>query len=721
MRRSGRCTTVAVLLGIWTFAPTGWADAPEATAGTGAAAIEEIVVTARKRPERLRDVPTSLTVLDGALLDTLGVRRLGEVERRLPNLAGNGSPLTGFGARYLRGLNAQARNIGFDSGYGVFVDGVYAGRYVSADRVLQNVDRIEYLPGPQGTLFGRNTTLGVVNIVTRAPGPKPSADVYLDLGSDGYRDLRGAASLPLGGDWAVSATAGQRQRDGLVQNRLLGTDGNNIDHWDARAALSGTLAGWQIDVAVDHYESTPDLIARQRLDGFGALPPRTAENDLPETLRDEDAGVSLTASRDTALGTFTSISALRRADTRADIDDDAWALPVQHLVGWEESVDQRTQELRLAGDRGRFNYLTGLYYQSQTAESSRSVASFFGAARADGRVESDTTAVFAQAGYAFTPRLDGELGLRWSREHKDLPRYAQDGGGVLLDFARSDERTVTDLSPSASLGYQVSERARAYLRYAQGFKSGGFNVDLITAPAVTPLEFDDEQVDTVEAGIKSTWLDQRLRLDLAVFHSKYRDLQVSQYEVLPGATLPTLRITNAASATTRGAELTAELVVAQWLVATAVGYADSELDDFADPLGPGTGNWVGNSLGGPEWTTSLLVQYSRTLGGSTELTVTAEHLYQDTLGGDLSGDRLATSDSLSLVNLSAELAFGGERRWAVRAWVDNVFDRDRVIERRRSAAPGLLTLLGFPPEIADSTVGLYNDPRTYGLQVSLSL
>lgn len=722
MIRRGRTPTTLCLLAAMPLAggvcSAAWADA---AARATAMDMEEIVVTARKRAEPLSAVPASVSVLDGDVLATLGARRLGEVELRLPNLASNGSPLTGFAARYVRGLNAQARNIGFDSGYGVFVDGVYGGRYVTADRVLQDVERIEFLPGPQGTLFGRNTTLGVLNIVTRPAEASRRADLLVDVGSDGYREVRAAASLPLGDAWAASASAGQRQRNGLVQNTFLDSDGNNIDHWDVRAALHGEAAGWRIALSTDHFESTPDLIARQRLEGIGALPPRVAENDLTERLRDRDRGISLSASRETPLGTLTSVSAWRTAETRADVDDDAWPLTVQHLIDWQESVDQFSQELRLAGEHDRLSYLGGAYFQAQEARSSRSVSSFFGAARADGRIEADTWALFATLGYAVTPRLDTEVGVRWTREHKDMPGYTQDGGGVLLDFALSDERTVTDVSPSASVRYALTERASVWARYARGFKSGGFNVDLVTQPAITPLEFDDEQVDTWEAGVRSRWLEERLRVHVTAFHSKYRDLQVSQYEVLPGATLPTLRITNAASASTRGAELDTELVLGQWLLAASVGYTDSEVDDFPDPLGPGSGNWQGNTLGGPEWTTSTRVQYARTLGGNTELTVTAEHLYQDALGGDLSGDRLAMSDSLSLVNVRAELAFGSLRRWTVRAWVDNVFDRDRVVERRRSAAPGLLTLLGFPAEIADSTVGLYNDPRTYGVQVRLSL
>jgi outer membrane receptor protein involved in Fe transport len=168
-------------------------------------------------------------------------------------------------------------------------------------------------------------------------------------------------------------------------------------------------------------------------------------------------------------------------------------------------------------------------------------------------------------------------------------------------------------------------------------------------------------------------------------------------------------------------ELGAELILARWLFAANVGQTHSEVDDFPDPLGPGTGNHAGNGLGGPEWTSSLLMQYTRGLGNRADLTLTAEHLFQDAVGGDLSGDVLATSDTLALVNLRAELAFGSERRWRIRAWVDNVFDTDRVVERHRSPASGLLMLLGYPPEIAESTVGLYNDPRTYGIQLNLTL
>jgi iron complex outermembrane receptor protein len=716
--------TVLTCLPPLTLASAAWADAGSDRAGrpglTGSV-LEEVVVTARKRPEPLRDVPTSLTVMDADTLATLGAERLGDVERRLPNLATDASPLTGFGARYVRGLNAGARNIGFDSGYSVFVDGVYSGRYITADRVLQDVERIEYLPGPQGTLFGKNTTLGVLNIVTRPPEQTRSAELGVGFGSDGQRTARAAASTPLGETWAASAAIGQRQRDGLVEEQFLGTAGNNVDHWDARVALRGSVAGWQTTIAADYFENSPDLIARQRLEGLGALPPRVAGNDQRGRLRDEDYGVAITAERELHLGTLTAISGYRSYQTEADLDDDAWEIPVQHLIGWTESADQFSQELRLSGSRGAVDYLVGGYFLDMDAESTRGVTSFIGQAQADGEIEGRTYAVFGTVGRSFTERLSADVGLRWTLESKDMPVYSQDGGGVLIDFVTRDDRSVSSVTPSLSVSYAVSERATAFARYAQGFKSGGFNVDLVTAPAITPLEFDDERVDTVETGIKSAWLDNRLRLNIAAFRSEYRDLQVSQYQVLPGAMLPTLRITNAASAHTQGVELGAELMLARWLFAANVGQTHSEVDSFPDPLGPGTGNYAGNPLGGPEWTSSLLVQYGRGLGTWADLTFTAEHLFQDALGGDLSGDKLAMSDALSLVNLRTELAFGDRRQWRVRAWVDNVFDTDRVVERHRNAAPGLMMLLGYPAEIADSTVGLYNDPRTYGIQLNLTL
>ncbi|HEX7038058.1 MAG TPA: TonB-dependent receptor [Pseudomonadales bacterium] len=696
-------------------------DGPDTAAALRAGVMEEVVVTARKRPEAMQDVPSSLTVLRSDTLATLGAATMDDIALRLPNFASDGSPLTGFGARYIRGLNAGARNIGFDSGYAVFVDGVYGGRYITADRVLQDVERIEYLPGPQGTLFGKNTTLGVVNIVTRAPGPVPAATIDLGFGSEGQRSARARANLPLGGDWSASASAGVRERDGLMRNELLDRAGNDVDAWDGRITLRGELAGWRTTIAADHYRSAPELIARQRLEGVGALPPRVAGHDQRGSLRDEDSGIALTLEREFALGTVTSISALRSYETAATLDDDAWELPAQHLIDWTESTDQLSQELRLAGRHGATDYLLGAYFLEMESESHRGVGSFVSPrlAQVDGELEGRTYALFGTVGRDLTERLYADVGVRWTRERKALPRYTQDGAGVLADFSLRDRRSVSSTTPSASLRYQISPNATGFVRYAQAFKSGGFNVDVVTA--VTPLEFDDERADTWEAGVKSTWLDGRLNLNAAAFRSKYRDLQVSQYQPIPGHLLPLLRITNAASAHTQGVELGAELMLTDWLFAVNVGQTHSELDDFPDPLGPGSGNYAGNGLGGPEWTSSVLVQYSHGVGGWGELTLTVEHLFQDRVGGDLNEDPLATSDPLALVNLRAELAFGSNRQWRIRAWVDNLMDTDRVIERHRNPAPALLALAGVPPAVLDSTVGLYNDPRTYGLELSLTL
>jgi iron complex outermembrane receptor protein len=688
-------------------------------AATSTQVIEELVVTARKQPESALDVPAALTVLDGATLERIGAQRLQDVELRLPNLATNQSPLTGFTARYIRGMNAGARNIGFESGYGVFVDGVYSGRYATANRVLQAVERVEFLPGPQATLFGKNTTLGVLNVVTRVPDPERSATASLDVGDQGRRSARVEAATGIGRDWVLWGSLGREKRDGFDRNLTTGNWGNDLDNWDAFAALDGTLGDVHVRLTADRFESDPALIARQRLEGFGALPPHRAENDLDGSLEDRDRGVSLRLERDLAAGTLTAITASRAFDTTMNMDDDAWNIPVQHLVNWQESQRQFSQEIRLAGDRGPLGYLAGIYYQDQDAGLERNVVSLFGTGRVHGELDTETFAWFGNLAYRIGDDLTAEAGIRWTTERKRLPLYTQDGGGVLIDVDQHGQRTATATTPSASLHYRISEFTTSHVRYARGFKSGGFNVDVVTTPVLTGLEFDDERAEVLELGVKSVAFDGRLRFNGSVFHTTYDNLQVSQYTVLPGAMLPMLRITNAASATTVGAELGLDLTLGNWALGGQVGHTRGEVDEFPEPLGPGSGDWSGNDIGGPDWTTSAWVEYGRSISGLGDLTLSVEHLYQSALGGDFSEDPLEISDSLSLTNATAAIDFGG--RWTTRLRIDNLFDVERVVERRRSAAPGLLMLLGFPAEIADSTVGLYNAPRTYALELRVAI
>ncbi|MDA1077206.1 MAG: TonB-dependent receptor [Proteobacteria bacterium] len=429
----------------------------------------------------------------------------------------------------------------------------------------------------------------------------------------------------------------------------------------------------------------------------------------------------MTLKRDFAIGQLTSISAYRDASTVATLDDDAWEVPVQHLLDWSEQQEQISQEIRLNGDAGRFGYLVGGYFLHQQTDSVRSVASVLGQLQVEGEVSSQYTAAFTNLSYEFTPRLKGELGLRYTHESKDLDSYTQDGGGVLLTFQTDDHRSEGGLTPSASLSFEANDQVTVFTRYAQGYKSGGFNVDIVTSPTLADIAFDDERTDTYEIGAKTRWLDGRLKVDLTAFHTTFDDLQVSQFEVLSGAVLPTLRITNAASAHTQGFEANVELILDKWLFTTQIGYANSEVDDFPDPLGPGSGNWKGSSLGGPQWTTSLLAQYATNIGNRADLTVTAEHLYQDAVGGDLNDDPRNISDDLSLTNLSIALAFGKNRQWRTRLWVNNAFDTESVVERRQNPAAGILALIGMPVEILDSTVGMYNMPRAYGLEVAFRL
>jgi iron complex outermembrane receptor protein len=681
--------------------------------------LEEILVTARKRVEPLAQVPASVTIMDADQLAAIGATRLQDAALRLPNYATNQSPLTPFAQQYVRGLNAAARNIGFDSGFGVFIDGVYAGRYAIHNRSLGNVERLEYLPGPQGTLFGKNTTLGVLNVVTAAPAEDLTAEFQAGLGNLGGSRLRAGFSTPVGEGWAIGIYGGRRERDGIVENTFTGTSGNNIDEWDGSLRLDGMIGATRLTLSADVFESTPDLIARQRVRGLGALPPREASHDFDGMLDEQDYGFSLRLAHDFSWGELTSITGYRVFESTADIDDDAYEMLVQHLLGWSESQDQFTQEVRLDGTVDRAGYLVGVYYQQQDIESFRGLQSGPVLGDVAGELQSESMAVFGNVTYAFSDRVDGELGLRWSKETKDLASYVQNGGGFLIDFSTSDDRSVDTVTPTVSLSWQATPSVRTFARYARGFKSGGFNVDIVTSPAITPLEFDDEVVDSFELGFKSVLLGKRMRVGMTAFYAKYDDLQVSQFEFLPGALLPTLRVTNAASATSKGFEGNLDLLMGSWSTTASLGYANAKVDDFPDPLGPGTGNYSGNSLGGPKWTANVLTSYARPIG-RMDLTLIGEYLFQDRLGGDLNDDPRGISDPLSLVNLRASLEFGTQRRWRLTAWVDNVLDTTKVIELQQNPAAGLLAFVGFPPEVVDSSTGLYNAPRTYGVELGFA-
>lgn len=446
----------------------------------GRLTLEDTTVTARRREERADAVPMALTVVDGEALDQGGRPRLQDIQRQVPGLvvSGHGPRYAGFG---LRGFGATAYNDGLDGSVGVFVDGVYLGRQGMAFSDLLDVERIEVLRGPQGTLFGRNTSAGALNVVTRQPTPYFEAEGETQQGDYGLHQYRGSVSGPLlDGVLAGRLSAFQRTRDGWVDNRYNGSTLNGIDSegwrgqllWTPTDTFSARLIGEHgvedddgNALMASHYG--PQTLARAEYMGYRLLDSdpqrRQVALNTPVRTRTRQDAVSLELNLD--LGDdlrFTSLSAYRDWAYRDGRDGDGQALDIASRAATDLDQHQVSQEFRLNGHAGEdVDYVVGLYYLRQHLNRGVQVnfgddaAAWFlgdvelfrqlgvprdavpagllsgGVQTFDGEQVGDSRAAFGQLTWRPLPRLAVDLGLRYTRERKQ--------GGI--------SRRVTGLAP----------------------------------------------------------------------------------------------------------------------------------------------------------------------------------------------------------------------------------------------------------------------------------
>ncbi len=676
--------------------------------------IDAIVVVARKREENVQTVPISMTAIKGEDLQERGIARVSDLVGNVPNLTQDGGGAV-LGAIGIRGIVSQTRNIGFDSGLGVYIDGVLTVRPNGFDQELPDIATLEVLRGPQGTLFGRNTTAGAINITTR----KPDLEAFHAEGraAIGNLDQREASVLLTGplvpGKLGVKLAGSIASRDGYILNVVNNQKLNNLN----RKALRGSLL-WQPNEDVDVNLSGSWLkqadrlllgqVADNTVGGLAGLPgffadPYIVAQDAP-SLQTRDIWTT-NLNIDWRIGdyTVTSITAYGENKSQLIDDDDARPLPLSSS-NFQDGADQFTQELRLASpSSGTFDYLIGLFYLRQDADADRRTtvvgppgpAAFLGAIASLSTLKTDAYAAFVSGDWRLAPGITISGGLRYNIETRKLNFRQTNSAFVPLPnlIARLD-RTDKDLSGNLSVTWQLAETARVYASAARGFKSGGFNPDIVGS---TDISFGPEKVWSYEAGLKTDLLDRKLRVNAAAFYTDYKDLQVS---ALVGAAF---QIRNAAAAKIKGFELevTAKPIRAIELNFGA-GYTDATYDDFPG-CAPAT-NCAGNRL-------PFVPKLSLNAGAQANVPVAGGEL---TLRGDLSWRSSIYYEAANvpdgrlpgymLVNGRVAYSFANDR-FTVALFGRNLFDK-RYRDFSFYLAP------------FDQRMVRWAVPRTYGLELS---
>jgi iron complex outermembrane receptor protein len=654
--------------------------APIADQAAPADGETEIFVTARRREESLQNVPIAVTAFSGEALERQGATDITDLNDTTPNVTleysrGTNTTLTAF----VRGVGQQDPVAGFEAGVGLYLDDVYLNRPQAAVLDIYDVERIEVLRGPQGTLYGRNTIGGAIKYVTRRLGADPSFSVRANVGTDEQIDVIVSGSTPISDQVRIGASAARLSRGGFGENLNNGLDNYNRDVWAARGTIELEPAdNIFLRFTGDYSNDNSDPRNGHRLIP-GLLSGAPVLNDVYDTRaglnsprQDVEAyGGAFRAEWRIGEVTLRNIMAYRQDISHAPIDFDS--LPAADVdVPAIYRNKQFSNEFQMIFQAGPIGGVMGAYYLDANANNVFDVvlattnpvglpgltASTFG------DVDTETWALFGDFTYDIAPRVQLSLGGRYTHDQRRAtviranylngPSPALGGNGVQLGALTSNfigEATFTEFTPRASISFRPDDNNTIYASWSRGFKGGGFDPRGLSTAApdlngngireaneiYDYFLFDPERVTSYEIGYKANLFDRRLRLAIAGFYADYTDVQVPGSVGAVINNVPTFVgvTTNAGAATFKGVEVEvfANLLRAEngsrLNLSGTLGYLDAQYDEFITNI-PGQGpvdvadfRRIQNT---PKWTLSGTLDFTTpVMGGDLSMSTTLSY------------------------------------------------------------------------------------------------
>lgn len=704
--------------------------------------LEEVTVTARKREENLQTTPVAITALTAATLERRGIDNVADLGEHVANLSmisGQGGG-TSQAQISIRGVGQSDFILTSDQSVGLYVDGVYIPRSLGAALDLIDIQRIEVLRGPQGTLFGRNTTAGAVQIVSKPPQDHLSGAAEVTVGRFGRADFKGSVSTPLGSDKVLARfSAASLNQDGYGKRLAQGTDGADTDILAARAQVRMQVTdAVQADLVLDGsrkrgYAGLETLVNVDPADpflafynmhltsqGLAPVDERWITSDPNDTWaaernRDDNdiRGGALTVSWEGADTTFRSISAYRqiRAESGYSFAPSPYPVAEQEL-----NLRQRqwSQEFQLGGAAfdQRLQWLTGLYYFRERA-SDHQVVPFFQPVVANGsggftRVpggfsleiyisqETESYAAFAQGTYRLTDRLSTTVGARYTDETKTLFSTLE---GAFVRPPGTVEDSWTNLSPRVGLEYEFTSGVFGYGSISRGFRSGGFN-GRNTSP-LPATSYEPEKITAYELGMKVQPPSSRWRLNTAAFYYDYSDFQGLTLKSFSGITIT---VGNIADVKLWGAEIELQARPSERLeLSLAAGYTRHDIarvdPDAALTIRPDT-----RLVNAPEWTGSIAADFTLWSGERLDLILHGDYAFKSDVEFFLPNYPDEGQAGYGLTNARLILA-PHAKQWSVELYGSNLTDRDYRIFAENGTALGVA-----------ATSAVYGRPREWGLR-----
>ncbi|QXI15486.1 TonB-dependent receptor [Pseudomonas hamedanensis] len=763
-RRLKRLPLALLLAGSasWTHGYAAEAETPPPVPADKAAAnssqLETVTVTTRRREESSQDVPTPMSVVSGQNLEAQRVYRIQDLQQLVPSVN-----VAYMHARQssvsIRGLGNNPASDGLEGSVGLYIDNVYLGRPGMAVFDLMDIEQLEVLRGPQGTLFGKNTTAGVINISTRAPSFTPERSIETSVGEDGYFQTKGTISGPLNDQLAGRFSAYRTRSDGDIKNEYDGHDLNGGSREGFRAQLlfkpnedfnlrwigdyneEDSSAGTRVLYntgptinGVNLYESRASTAGATLVNGRH----RKVNLDNEQHVTVHQGGTSVEANWTLPSDfTLTSISSYRFWNFTPR-NDDGLNVPASYNAGVSVEDKQYSQEFRLASPKGEFfDYVVGAYYFGSDLDNKSFAwygpqADIWNGTPAgalanvtsvgNGHIKTDSFALFAQGTWHLTERLDFTAGVRGTYEEKNawVSRNAPSGGVAVAGAAANarrgragayDSGDLNQYSSSPSgllnLSYRITDDVLGYATLSHGEKSGGVNLAVGSAPTAgaDSLLIGTERANNAELGFKSTLWDHRLQLNANVFWTQVNAYQTNAYD----AANRVQYLTNAGSVRSRGIEFESTVVPLRGLTLNFNGsYNDVSYLSYKDapcppevsqaPGAPASCDLSGHQVvGASKWIGNANGEYKWNLDNGFEPYVTGSYAFRSKAVGTVEDSDYGQIPSYAVVNFSTGLRGDfNQGQWDVSLWLKNAFDKTYYTTLWTGGNGGYEGLLGTP-------------------------
>lgn len=739
--------STALPLIMMAMAGTAHAQTAEPAAQEHEMAGNEIVVTAQHREELLQEVPIAITAFDADTLQNMRVTNALDLNNVAPGLRISSGDAAANPKIFIRGVGLSDFNPSSSGAVSIYVDGVLYGSPLSQLSGFFDVGRVEVLRGPQGTLYGRNTTGGAINVITNRPTQEWEASASIDYGSYDTLRLNAAVGGPIIQDVLAFRVAGQRVRDdGYTENRVTGNSLNNSDRWAlrgqllftpssnvevlAQASFFRTRGGARAAKSRPLFPGVPEAAGADGLcapayyysgmctDALGYAESTSDPDSVASNLEGEDRVDVFTGSVEATfkLGGVDLISITAYQDNWRDDIENTDGSPLQMIEArYHATQRQFSQEIRLqsSGDSALRWSIGGFYLHDELHDDSsydvlRDLRPLFvspsnplGISPNDSVAlfgwpytqTTDSYAIFGQVDYELTDRLTVTGGLRWSSDTKSFDYVSQIEDGLIVILTANEEKTFSDWSGRLALNYELAQGTNVYASYNRGYKSGGFFGGQATN--LDQLEpYDNETLNAYEIGIKTNALGYGTQLNLAAFYYDYQNQQVFAQAVRNGLTVQVLD--NAATSRIWGIEGEFSARVAEGLnVNLTAAYLNTRILDYVSEGEDYSGNKLQHS---PELSLTAAVNYTYPLANGSALFTNIDANYRSRVYFD-NTERTRLSDGpVTLVN--GQIGWRSpDEKFEIGAFVQNLFNKDYLLGISNIDSLGVDLMSWAPPRV----------------------